>query len=64
MRPRAKRSGATVNRYLAALSSALGYAVKTLQWLENNPCERIVKPKENKGRVRRFGPSGASAGSR
>lgn len=51
-RPRAKRSGATTNRYLAALSSAMSYAVKTLQWLESNPCERIVKPKENKGRVR------------
>lgn len=51
-RPRAKRSGATVNRYLAGLSSCLAYGVKTLQWIEKNPCERITKPTENKGRVR------------
>jgi integrase len=51
-RTKAKRTGATVNRYLAALSSCLNYAVKSLEWLERNPCERIKKPKENKGRVR------------
>ena len=51
-RERLKRSGSTVNRYLASLSSCLSYAVKTLQWLEKNPCQRIQKPKENKGRVR------------
>jgi integrase len=47
-----KRTGATVNRYLAALSSCLSYGVKELQWLERNPVERIKKPAENKGRVR------------
>lgn len=51
-RQRAKRSGATVNRYLASLSSCLTYAVKELQWLEKNPALRISKPKESKGRVR------------
>lgn len=51
-RERLKRSGSTVNRYLASLSSCLSYAVKTLQWLEKNSCQRIQKPKENKGRVR------------
>lgn len=51
-REKLKRSGATVNRYLASLSVALSYAVKTLQWLESNPCEKIQKPSENKGRVR------------
>ncbi len=51
-RPRAKRSGATVNRFLASLSTCLAYGVKTLQWIERNPCERIAKPAENKGRVR------------
>ncbi len=51
-RLRAKRTGATVNRYLASLSSCLAHAVKTLQWIEHNPCERITKPAENKGRVR------------
>jgi integrase len=47
-----KRTGATVNRYLAALSSCLSYGVKELQWLERNPMERVRKPAENKGRVR------------
>jgi integrase len=51
-RVKAKRTGSTVNRYLASLSSCLNYGVKTLQWLERNPCEKIEKPKESKGRVR------------
>jgi integrase len=51
-RPRAKRTGATVNRYLASLSSCLSYGVKTLEWIERNPCERVKKPSESKGRVR------------
>ena len=51
-RQRAKRSGATVNRYLAGLSSCLAFGVKEMQWIEKNPCERITKPKESKGRVR------------
>ena len=51
-RPRRKRTGPAVNRYLAALSACLGYGVKTLQWLEKNPCESVAKSKENTGRVR------------
>jgi len=51
-RPRSKRSGPTVNRRLAALSACLSHAVKELQWLERNPCFRITKSPENKGRVR------------
>jgi integrase len=51
-RPKAKRSGPTVNRYLAALSVCLAYGVKTLQWLERNPCEQVQKPRESQGRVR------------
>jgi len=46
------RSSASVNRTLAALSSACGYAVKPLGWLERNPLERVTKETENKGRVR------------
>lgn len=46
------RSGPTVNRYLATLSACLTYGVKELQWLERNPCERVSRNKENKGRVR------------
>lgn len=51
-RERMKRTGATVTRYLANLSVTLGYAVKTLQWIERNPCERIMKPAGGKARVR------------
>ena len=51
-REKAKRTGATVNRYLASLSACLVYGVKTPQWIERNPCERIAKPAESKGRVR------------
>lgn len=46
------RSAADVNRTLAALSSACGYAVKELGWLERNPMERVSKGAESKGRVR------------
>lgn len=48
----AKRTGATVVRYLASLSACLAHGVRELQWLERNPVERIKKPAENKGRVR------------
>lgn len=47
-----KRSGPTVNRYLATLSACMAYGVKSLEWLERNPCERVSKSKENPGRVR------------
>ena len=51
-RPKAKRSGPTVNRYLAALSVCLAHGVKELRWLEKNPCELVKKSKESRGRVR------------
>lgn len=51
-RAKSKRSGSTVNRYLAALSVCMSYGVRDLEWLERNPCERIAKPKEGAGRVR------------
>ncbi len=51
-RPKAKRSGPTVNRFLAALSVCLAHGVKELRWLERNPCELIKKPAESRGRVR------------
>lgn len=46
------RSGADVNRALAALSSAMSYGVKELGWIERNPCERVAKLPESRGRVR------------
>jgi integrase len=47
-----KRSPATVNRYMAALSHAFTIAVKEWQWLEDNPLRKVSKPKEPRGRVR------------
>jgi len=51
-RARAKRTGATVNRFLAALSACLNYGLKDLGWLDKNPCSSISKPSEAKGRAR------------
>ena len=47
-----KRTGATANRYLAALSSVCTYGANELGWLESNPVKRVSKLRENKGRVR------------
>lgn len=47
-----KRTGADVNRTVAALSSAMTHAVKELGWIERNPCERVTKQKESGGRIR------------
>lgn len=47
-----KRSPSTVVRYLAALSSALTFAMKELQWIEDSPMRRVTKPQEPRGRVR------------
>lgn len=46
------RTDADVNRTLAALSSACGYGVKELGWIERNPLERVTKGSESKGLVR------------
>ena len=47
-----QRSPATVNRYLAALSSILTYAVRECGWIQSNPCLRVTKFKESPGRDR------------
>lgn len=47
-----QRSGADVNRAIAALSSAMAHGVKELGWIERNPCERVTKQKEAGGRTR------------
>ena len=47
-----ERTGADVNRAMAALSSALSFAVKELEWLEENPMKRVRKFAESRGRVR------------
>lgn len=46
----AKKSSATVNRYIATLSSALTYACRQLRWIDDNPCFNLIKLKENPGR--------------
>lgn len=45
-------SGTTAKAYLAALSAAFSYGVKTLQWVEKNPCMHVDKPRANDGRIR------------
>lgn len=47
-----KRSPATINRYMAVLSSTLNYAVTRLRWIPENPCTHLLKMKENPGRDR------------
>jgi integrase len=46
------RAPATVKRYLAALSHAFTTAIREWQWMEDNPCSRVSKPSEPRGRVR------------
>ncbi|MFO2835450.1 tyrosine-type recombinase/integrase, partial [Legionella pneumophila serogroup 1] len=47
-----RRTTATVNRYLAALSHALNIAVNEWEWIESNPVLKIKKQPESQGRVR------------
>ncbi len=45
-------SPATVKRYLAILSRMFSVAVKEWFWMEHNPCLRVTRPREPRGRVR------------
>jgi len=47
-----KRTGATVNRYLATLSKLFTVAMKEWRLCDRNPVSDISKKKENRGRVR------------
>lgn len=47
-----KRSNSTVNRYLATLSTVFTYGIKECGWIIDNPCLRVTKFKESKGRDR------------
>ncbi|MEO7560179.1 MAG: site-specific integrase [Nitrosospira sp.] len=47
-----RRSPATVNRYMAALSVAFTVAVKEWGWLEDTPMRKVTKGRESRGRVR------------
>lgn len=42
----------TVRRYMTVLGSAMGTATKEWFWLEDNPCSKVVRPTEPRGRVR------------
>ena len=45
-------SPATVNRHLAALSSAFRVAIEEWGWLKENPVKHVKKLKEASGRIR------------
>ena len=45
-------SPARVNRYMAALSTALNTSIRDWEWMEDNPMRKISKLKEPRGRVR------------
>ncbi|MBL8788444.1 MAG: site-specific integrase [Deltaproteobacteria bacterium] len=47
-----RRSGATINRYLAALSHAFTMARKEWRWIRENPLLSVTRKKESQGRVR------------
>ena len=47
-----RRSPATVNRYLAALSVVFETARKEWTWIEHNPCGGVARGAETRGRVR------------
>lgn len=47
-----KRSGATVNRYIATLSHVLTFAVKERRLLDRNPVGDISRKAESRGRTR------------
>ena len=46
------RSNATVNRYMACLSTVLTMGVKEWGWMEENSMKKVTKKKEPKGRIR------------
>lgn len=47
-----KRSGPTVNRYCATLSTAFTLAFKEWEWISENPFQKVSKLKEHTGRTR------------
>jgi integrase len=47
-----KRTPATINRYTAALSHMMTIAYKEWEWIDENPCTKLSKLKEPRGRVR------------
>jgi integrase len=52
IRPEKLRSTSTVSRYLASLSHVLTTATCEWQWINENPCLKVRKPKSPPGRIR------------
>lgn len=50
-----KPSPSTVKKYITALGSAMAIATKDWFWLTDNPCTKIRRPQEPRGRVRFLG---------
>ncbi|HEX03954.1 MAG TPA: site-specific integrase, partial [Bacteroidetes bacterium] len=46
------RSDSTANRYMTSLSHAFTVAVNEWEWIESNPCRKIKKLREPRGRTR------------
>ena len=46
------RSNASLNRYIAVLSSVMSVGVREWQWIEENPVSKLRKLKESRGRER------------
>jgi integrase len=51
-RNKTRTSPATINRYLAALSTPLTVASREWDWIDQNPMRRVTKAKEPRGRTR------------
>ena len=49
---RSVHAPATVVRYLAVLSHAFSVAMKEWGWVDDNPCRKVTRPREPRGRVR------------
>jgi integrase len=47
-----ERGPGTVNRYLGSLSHAFTIAVREWEWCDQNPCRRVARAQEPRGRVR------------
>ncbi len=45
-------SPGTIRRYLTVLGSAMSAATKEWFWMDDNPCAKVVRPTEPRGRVR------------
>lgn len=45
-------AASTINGYLTILSAAFTYGITELYWLEENPCRKVSRMKQPRGRVR------------